>query len=64
MDRRCLRAGENSADETFSFMRPIAEGLVRRMSAAAQELLLTLLEGLAGGVLHAAHAGDLEGAVL
>jgi phosphonate transport system substrate-binding protein len=29
-----------------------------------QELLLAFLEGLAGSVLHAAHAGNLEGAVL
>ena len=56
--------GEKSADKPFALVRAIAERLVRRMPAAAQELLLALLEGLAGSVLHAAHAGNLEGAVL
>jgi hypothetical protein len=58
------QGGDNSADKPFALMSTIAERLVRRMPAAAQELLLALLEGFAGGVLHATHAGNLEGAVL
>ena len=59
-----IYVGDNSADEAFSFMSPIAERLVGRMPAAAQELLLALLEDLASRVLHAARAGNLEGTVL